>query len=101
MSDPINPNTLIPMSLEVERIAEIRKVQDSNNQNMLSQMQENTDKKKNKTVKQKDKSENRTINKDGEHSNPRQGQERENQDKKDDTNETSAKSKGHFVDIKI
>lgn len=101
MSDPINPNTLIPMSLEVERIAEIRKVQESNNQNMLSQMQETKDEQDNKTVKQKDKSENRTINKDGDQKNQQQKNKKDAQQEQEDTDETSAKSKGHFVDIKI
>ena len=46
MSDPINPNTLVPMSLEVEKIEQMRQVHSANEQQTLSQAQKEEDEKK-------------------------------------------------------
>ena len=47
MSDPINPNTLLPMSLEVEKLEQIRNIHSSNEQQTISQIKKEKDEKKN------------------------------------------------------
>lgn len=100
MSDPINPNTLVPMSLEVERIENIRQVHSSNEQKMLAQNKQKEDKKKEKSVNKKEKSENLIIDKEDE---KKQKQEKDNQDEdKDEKQENkNNKQKGSVIDVRI
>ncbi len=99
MSDPINPNTLLPMSLQVDKLEQVRQLHGINEQSVLSQKQQKDDEKRNNQVNENRDTEQLIVD-DGETQKNNQ-KEKNKQEREKNKNMKGGGSRGHYIDIKI
>ena len=100
MSDPINPNTLLPMSLQVDKMEQTRQMQPAHEHSVLSQKKIKDDEKKDNQVNKNQESEHKLIDKD--ESGDKDQQNRDNNEKKEKKKKgKNDYSRGSYIDVKI
>ena len=100
MSDPINPNTLLPMSLQVDKMEQARQLHTAHEQSVLSQKKIKDDEKKNNKVNKNEESEYLLID-DRESENNSNQNENDAEEKRKKEGEKRNCSRGSYIDIRI
>ena len=104
MTNPLNPNTLLPMSLEVDKIQQIKQLHAMEKQSLIARQRDAKNEKLQTKVNAKDESDSVKIREDESDSNKNFSANQKNQDheQQDDEKEQQQDSaKGNYIDIKI
>ncbi|MFW6380918.1 MAG: hypothetical protein ACOCZ3_00105 [Bacillota bacterium] len=105
MSNPINPHTLLPMSLQVDELEQARQLQLMKDQDLLSRKKIREDRLKQERVNQnQDPEKARVDSEDRENNRNSQQQTQQQQRSPGEQHEESANSstsKGRIIDVKI
>ncbi len=107
MAQPINPNTNIPMSLQVERLQQMRNVLSTQQQGQLAQQSAIEEKVQGQRVNSNQESDQVQIRdkeegkKEQKHSGKEQKGKKENRSDEEIEEKSPTISKGRFVDIKV
>lgn len=104
MSNPLNPNTLLPMSLQVDKMEQNRLLQSGQQQGLLAQQMNVEDKKKENRVNPHEKTEKARVSEDDQEETREQHKHKNEARSGEDKEENRSKSrdgKGLYIDIKI
>lgn len=104
MSNPLNPNTLLPMSLQVDKMEQTRLLQPGQQQGHLAQQMKAEDREKENRVNPHEKTENARVSEDNQ-GEPREQHKHKNEarsgENKEENRSKSRNGKGLYIDIKI
>lgn len=106
MTQPINPNTNIPMSLQVEKIQQLKNTHNMQQQGQLSQQADVENKLKQQRVNSNTETDQARIskkeeqNQSGNNKNMNQNTDENEQDEKEDLKDKKLK-KGRIIDVKV
>ncbi len=105
MGGPFNPNTLLPTSLQLNRIQQIRQLHPQQHQVLINREQDNEKKEKQQRVNSRDKTAKTRIQKESmdqrNNGSGRDAENRENEGNNEDNKQDIKFKKGHYLDIKV
>ena len=104
MTQPISGRNMLPQSLEVSKVEQLRSTSNQEHQQQLAVKQEQLHQERQKQVNRTDQSEGSRIRSDEESSGKKQDLEQRKKstdDEKDTKEEKASEEKGHIIDIRV
>ncbi len=103
MTEPLNPNTLLPMSLQVDKMEQTRLLHSAQQHGFLAQQMDTENKEKQNRIDSKEETENVKIEDDNQEQNQKHKREMNEREegKKDNSKDRNRDGKGLYIDIKI